>query len=136
MHFFRTIPIGAPDRPHDNDIERTWMGDSIGWWDGDAFVIDTVGLKEWMFDASLDLGGVGESRWHSDALHLTERLRFSDPTTVLYTVTIDDPKIFTAPWSQEFGMKLHPTWKIFEFVCEENNRCQGGQCAESEGQKK
>jgi len=136
MHFFRAIPIGAPNRPHDKDIERTWMGDSIGWWDGDTFVIDTVGLKEWMFDASLDLGGNGEARWHSDALHFTERLRFADPVTVSYTVTIDDPKIFTAPWSQEFGMKLHPTWKIFEFVCEENNRCQGGQCAESEGQKK
>ena len=60
----------------------------------------------------------------------------ADPVTVSYTVTVDDPKIFTAPWSQEFGMKLHPTWKIFEFVCEENNRCQGGQCADSVGQKK
>jgi len=112
----------------------SWMGHSNARWDGDTFVIDTVGLKEWMFDASLDLSG--GARWHSDALHFTERLRFNDPTTVSYTVTIDDPKIFTAPWSQEFGMKLHPTWKIFEFVCEENNRCQGGQCAESEGQKK
>jgi hypothetical protein len=134
MHFFRPIPIGAPNRPHDKSIEPTWMGDSIGWWDGDTFVIDTVSLKEWMFDASLDLSG--GARWHSDALHVTERLRFTDPTTVSYTVTMDDPKIFTAPWSQEFGMKLHPTWKIFEFVCEENNRCQGGQCVESEGQKK
>ena len=134
MHFFRAIPIGAPNRPHDRNIDLTWMGDSIGWWDGDTFVIDTVGLKEWMFDASLDL--TGGARWHSDALHFTERLRFTDPTTVSYTVTIDDPKIFTAPWNQEFGMKRHPTWKIFEFVCEENNRCEGGQCADSEGQKK
>lgn len=136
MHFFRVIPIGAPNRPHDTDVELTWMGDSIGWWEGDAFVIDTIGLKEWMLDASLDLGVGREGKWHSDALHVIERLRLTDSTTVSYTVTIDDPKIFTAPWSQQFGMKLHPTWKIFEFVCEENNRCQGGQCVESEAQKK
>ena len=135
MHFFRVIPIGAPSRPHASDVELTWMGDSIGWWDGDTFVIDTVGLKEWMLDATLDVGGGREGRWHSDALHVVERLRFTSATDVSYGVTIDDPKVFTAPWNQEFAMKLHPTWKIFEFVCEENNRCQGGQCAASEAQK-
>lgn len=135
MHFFRAIPIGAPNRPHDPDVELTWMGDSIGWWDGDTLVIDTIGLKEWMLDATLDIGGGREGRWHSDALHVIERLRFTDPTTVAYAVTIDDPKVFTAPWSQQFGMKLHPTWKILEFVCEENNRCQGGQCEPSGAQK-
>ena len=132
MHFFRTIPIGAPNRPHDRDVELTWMGDSIGWWEADTFVIDTIGIKEWMLDASLDLGGGTEAKWHSDALHLIERVSFVDPTSVSYKVTIDDPKIFTAPWSQDFQMKLHPTWKIFEFVCEENNRCPGGHCVQSD----
>jgi len=127
MHFFRTIPIGAPNRPHDPDVELTWMGDPIGWWEGDTFVIDTVGIKAWMLDASLDLSG--EAKWHSDALHLVERVTFTDAATASYKVTVDDPKIFTAPWSQDFQMKLHPTWKIFEFVCEENNRCPGGNCS-------
>jgi len=49
--------------------------------------------------------------------------------------TIDDPKIFTRPWSQTFQMKLHPTWALLEQVCEENNRCQGGNCTPSESQK-
>jgi len=129
MHFFRTIPIGTPNRPHSEwDHENTWMGDSIGWWDGDTFVIDTVGLKEWVLDATHGQNGVG-SRWHSDALHVIERLTFTDPTTVAYQVIIDDPKIFTAKWSQDFGMKLHPTWKVYEYVCEENNRCEGGKCS-------
>jgi hypothetical protein len=135
MHFFRAIPIGAPNRLHDNEGELTWMGDSIGWWEGDTFIIDTTGLKQWILDASLDTTGGSTSHWHSDALHVVERLSFVDPTTVSYKVTIDDPKIWTVPWSQDFRMKLHPTWKILEFVCEENNRCQGGHCTESEVQK-
>ena len=79
-----------------------------------------------MLDASFDLAGGGH--WHSDAAHVVERLKFIDPTLVSYNVTIDDPKIFAAPWSQDFQMRLHPTWKLFENVCEENNRCQGGNC--------
>jgi len=133
MHFFRVIPIGASNRAHDKNVESTWMGDSIGWWDGDTFVIDTIGLKEWMLDASFDLAG--EGHWHSDAAHVVERLKFIDPTLVSYNVTIDDPKIFAAPWSQDFQMRLHPTWKLFENVCEENNRCIGGKCAQSEVQR-
>ncbi len=135
MHFFRVIPIGRANRPHDSDIEPTFMGDSIGWWDGDTLVIDTVGLREWMMDATLDQSANREARWHSDALHVVERLRVTSPTDVAYTMTIDDPKVFTAPWSQDFAMKRHATWKIFEFVCEENNRCQGGKCAASEAQR-
>jgi hypothetical protein len=134
MHFFRVIPIGAPNRAHDPDVEPTWMGDSIGWWEDDIFVIDTIGLKEWMLDATTAASG-GHDRWHSDALHTVERLRFTDPSTVAYTITIDDPKVFTKPFSQQFGMKRHPTWKILEFVCEENNRCEGGKCVTSEVQK-
>jgi hypothetical protein len=132
MHFFRVIPTDG--RPHDKNIELTWMGDSVGKWDGDTLVIDTIGLKEWMFDATHSQDGEG-SRWHSDDLHMVERLRFTDPTTVSYQVTIDDPKVFAAPWTQDFGMKRHPTWKLLEFVCEENNRCEGGVCTEADVQK-
>src|SRR5215475_8984388 len=45
-----------------------------------------------------------------------------------YEITIDDPKVFTRPWSQTFEMKLYPTWSLPEQVCEENNHCQGGNC--------
>src|SRR5262245_20168130 len=104
MHFFRVIPTDG--RPHRKDEEPTWMGQSIGKWEEDTFVIDTVDFKEWVLDATHTEKG---SRWHSDALHMIERLRYIDPMTVSYQVTIDDPKIFTAPWTQEFQMKLHPT---------------------------
>jgi hypothetical protein len=130
MHFFRTIPTDG--RPHPKDVEPTWMGDSVARWDGDTLVIDTIGLKEWVLDATHDENG---SRWHSDALHLIERLRYIDPMTVSYQVTVDDPKIFTAPWSEDYQMKLHPTWRLYEFVCEENDRCSGGKCSVSDAQK-
>ena len=75
MHFFRVIPFGEPNRPHATDIEPTYMGTSIAWWEGDTLVIDTVGLTEWVLDAyhSAD----GGSRRHSDQLHMVERLSFT-----------------------------------------------------------
>lgn len=124
MHFFRVIPI---NKPHPADVDSTFMGDAVAKWEGDTLVIDTIGLREWTLAAS--------SQWHSDALHTVERLRFVDPTTVSYEIVIDDSKLFTKPWSQEFQMKLHPTWRLLEQVCEENNRCETGTCSPSEEQK-
>ena len=133
MHFFRVIPIGAPNRPHAADTEPTYMGDSIAWWEGDTLVIDTVSLKEWMLDAyHPDDGG---SRWHSDRAHVVERIKFTDRMNASYDVTIDDPAIFTAPWVENWSMQRKPTWKIFEFVCDDNDRCRGGKCTASDAQK-
>ena len=73
---------------------------------------------------------------HRYQLHVIERLHYVDPNLVAYDMTIDDPKIFTAPWTQNFQMKFHPTWKVFEFVCEENNRCEAGKCSVSDVQQK
>lgn len=124
MHFFRVIPI---NKPHPKEVDLTYMGDAVAKWEGDTLVIDTIGLREWTLAAS--------NQWHSDALHTVERLHHIDPTTVSYEITVDDPKIFSKPWSQEFQMKLHPTWSIYEQVCEENNRCEGGKCTPSDSQK-
>ena len=129
QHQPRVIPIGAPNRPHSPDLEKTWYGESLGWWEGDTFVIDTTGMKEWWWDASHM-----PTKWHSDQFHMVERLTWTDPMTVSYKITFDDPKIFTRPWTQDFGMKLHPSWKILEFVCEENNRCRAGNCTKSDAQ--
>jgi len=133
MHFFRVIPFGAPNRPHAADIEPTYMGDSIAWWEDDTLVIDTVGLNEWLLDAYHPEDG--GSRWHSDKIHVVERIKFTDGTNATYDVTIDDPAIFEAPWVENWTMQLKPTWKIFEFVCDDNDRCRGGNCTDSDAQK-
>src|SRR2546428_673573 len=76
-----------------------------------------------------------EVLYHSDALHVIERFTPTAPDTIGYQLTYDDPKIFTKPWTTNWQMKLHPTWKLFEQECEENNRCEGGKCSLSDAQK-
>lgn len=133
MHFFRTIPIGEPNRPHAVISENTYMGDSIAWWEDSTLVIDTIGLKAWVLDAFHPADG--SSRWHSDQAHVVERITVTDAMNANYDVTIDDPAIFTAPWHQPWQMQRKPNWKLFEFICEENNRCEGGVCAASDVQQ-
>jgi len=133
MHFFRVIPFGAPNRAHAEDIEPTYMGDSIAWWDGDTLVIDTVRLNRWLLDAYHPEDG--GSRWHSDQAHVVERITFTDRLNASYDVTIDDPAIFTGPWVENWSMQMKPTWKIFEFVCDDNDRCRAGKCTDSDAQK-
>jgi len=126
MHFFRHIPLGEPNRAHAPVFENTYMGDSIAWFDGDSLVIDTVGLREWLLDAfHPEAGG---SRWHSADTHVVERLTYTDGSNVNYEVTIDDPSTFTTPWTQPWAMQRKQTWKLFEFICEDNNRCEAGVC--------
>ena len=71
---------------------------------------------------------------HTEALRTTERLRRTDADTISYEFTVDDPKIFTKPWSVQWEMKRHPEWDkigLYEMVCNENNRCEGGKCRDS-----
>jgi len=133
MHFFRVIPFGPPNRAHAPVDEPTYMGDSIAWWEDDTLVIDTIGLNEWLLDAYHPEDG--GSRWHSDQAHVVERIGYTDRSNASYDVTIDDPAIFQAPWVEKWQMQLKPNWKILEFVCDDNDRCRGGNCIESDAQK-
>ena len=74
------------------DPQPSWLGYSVGKWEGDTFVVDTIGIndKTWMDNAG---------RPHSDALHTTERYRRRDFGTMDVTLTIDDPKAYTRPWT-------------------------------------
>ncbi len=128
-NFSRIIPLDG--RPHPENVELTWGGHSVGHWEGDTLVIDTVGLKEWWLGNPHPRG----SLWHSDALHVIERLRWIGPRVVSYDVTIDDPLYFTQPWSEAFHMVLHPTWELLEFVCNENDRCRAGNCEAADVQQ-
>lgn len=128
MRMTRLIPLDG--RPHHQGIEPTYFGDSIGHWDGDTLVIDSTNFKRWSLD-DYYYQNRNEYRMHSDAFHTIERLRYINDKTISYNLTVDDPKIFSKPWSQEFTMTYKPEWDkvgLYEFVCEENNRCPGGQC--------
>jgi len=130
----RVIPTDG--RPHREGIEPTYYGDSVGRWEDDTLVIESVNFKEWILD-DYHYTDPTKSRWHSDALRTVERLS-RDGDTLNYQITIDDPKIFTRPFSQDFTLTLRPDWNelgLLEYVCEENNRCEGGNCTPSDAQQ-
>ena len=107
-HYQRLIYTNR--REHPKDLDLSWMGDSIGRWEGKTLVVDTVGLndKTW-------LDQVGHP--HSTALHVVERLRRVDHETLVDDITIDDPKAYTKAWGGELVYKLRPGWHLIEYIC-------------------
>ena len=110
-HFVRFIDLER--RQHPKDLSPSWMGDSIGHWEGDTLVVDTVGLndKTW-------LDQVGHP--HSDALHVIERVRRPDHDTLVDDITIDDPKAYVKPWTGQQVFTLKRGWHLLEYICEDN----------------
>ncbi len=106
--------IYTDGRPHDEFLDPPlWMGDSIGKWEGDTLVIDVIGFndKTW-------LDRVGHP--HSDALHVTERLRRVDHDTLTDDITIEDPKAYTKTWTAQTTFQLKPGLSLdWEGVCEQ-----------------
>jgi hypothetical protein len=103
------------NRQHLKDLDPTYSGDSVGKWEGDTLVVDTIGLKDstWVDNAGLP---------HSEAMRVIERIRRTDHDTLVDDVTIEDPMAFTKPITAERVYKLKPGWEIQEFVCTENNK--------------
>ncbi|HMD36501.1 MAG TPA: hypothetical protein VKH42_16100, partial [Vicinamibacterales bacterium] len=113
MHLIRRIPTDG--RGHPADLDATFMGDSVGKWEGDTLVVDAVGFndKTWVDT---------EGHQHSDALHVVEKYRRTGPDTIAYDVTIDDPKTYRQPWTSSRALTRHADWSLKEYVCEENNK--------------
>ena len=105
--------IWVDGRSHPKDLNPSYMGHSIGKWDGDTLVVDTVGFndKTW-----LDR----EGRRHSEDLHLIERLHRITYHTLQNDLTIIDPKTFTKPWNTRITFELRPDWEILEHTCADN----------------
>jgi hypothetical protein len=126
----RIIPLDG--RPHRKGLEPMFYGDPVGHWEGDTLVVETTNFKRWGLDDYYYTNNK-EYRMHSDALKVIEHISWKDPKTLAYAMTIDDPKTFTQPWTQNFTMASKPEWDsagLFEYVCEENNRCPGGKCSQ------
>jgi len=124
----RVIPLDG--RKHREDIEPSFYGDPVGHWDGDTLVIETTNFKRWGLDDYF-YTDPNQYRMHSDALKTIERISWKNRNQLSYILTIDDPKIFTKAWAQEFSITSKPEWDaagLYEYVCEENNRCPGGKC--------
>jgi len=87
------------NKPHSEVPDLSWFGESIGRWEGDTLVVDSVGFKE-----STWLDGIGHP--HSEDLHIVERIRRTDAETLVFDFTFDDPKAYTKPWDSELTFKL------------------------------
>jgi hypothetical protein len=109
--------IFTDGRPHDTTLGPLWMGDSIGHWEGDTLVADTVNFndKTW-------LDRIGHP--HSDALHIGERFRRKDQAHLELDITIEDPKAYTKPWTTHIEFSLRPKWTLAEQFCEDEESFQ------------
>ncbi len=106
----RTIPIGSSEEsPSD-----TWMGWSVGRWDGDTLVVDVTSfIDQTWFDRA--------GNFHSDALHVVERYTPIAQNVIDYEVTIEDPKVFSRPWKMRMPLyrRLEQNAQLQEYNCVE-----------------
>jgi hypothetical protein len=106
--------IFTDGRPHPEDVTPTYMGHSIGKWDGDTLVVDTVGFNEKTW---LDRDGIP----HSDQLHIVERFHRTDRDNMVVDLDIQDPKALLKPWDTQLNFQLKPEWDLEELACTDNN---------------
>jgi hypothetical protein len=111
-HTFRTVYMDG--RSHPDNLSPSNYGHSIGWWDGDTLVIDTVGYNE---DFWLDRSGLP----HTEQLHTVERFNRINKNTIEYKITIDDPGAYTASYDGGFNLSYNENQELFEYVCQQAN---------------
>ncbi|HLK48302.1 MAG TPA: hypothetical protein VKT49_09215 [Bryobacteraceae bacterium] len=112
MNSQRVIPINAR---HPDDLEPSFMGDSVGRWDGDTLVVDVTSFndKTWL---------IGAGTFHTESLHVTERYNMADRDMINYEATMEDPKVLTKPWVYRTTIMRREGTRLREYECEENNQ--------------
>lgn len=113
LHSYRQIFMDGRELP--KDPNPTWMGYSVGHWEGDALVVNSSGFVE---NNWLDNGG----HPGTEAMKLTEKFRRKDFGHFDVEVTIDDPKAYTKPWTVTLSFTLTPDTDLIEYVCSENEK--------------
>jgi hypothetical protein len=112
IHESRVVPLDG--RPHPNPAIRTYLGDSRGHWEGDTLVVETTNF--------LDRTGVGmNGTGASEALKITERFQRTSDTMINYSVTINDPMTWTAPFTISYDLGRDDRYGMFEYACHEGN---------------
>lgn len=121
-HNYRVIPLSGSHPPPDIQL---WQGDSRGRWEENTLVVDVANFtdKTWIVGEAGGEGMAGGS-FHSPALHMVERFTVVDENNIDYEATVEDPFVFTRPWTMAFGVwKRAPDgYENFEYACHEGNR--------------
>ena len=97
-----------------DDPDPTFHGTSVGRWEGDTLVVDTVGFAP--------ITQIANGVPHSDKMRILERFRLADPDTMTIETTITDPEALTMPYTSSRTLRRHRDWTLAEYICEENNR--------------
>jgi len=122
-HTFRTIYTDGRPHPTGKDLDaiRSFYGHSIGKWEGDTFVIDTVGYNDRFW---IDRGDSANTAFvHTPQLHTIERLTRTSANNIRYELTIDDPGAYTKTWTvNPYAVTLQPQEELFEYICQDNNQ--------------
>ena len=111
--WFTVVPIDGRPHPKDAMDNPSWFGNSVGHWEGDTLVIDTIGVNGYTM---LDY-----SHPHSTQLHLIQRFTRKDFGHMEYEMIVDDPKTYKTPIKNQRTFVLKPNWETMEYSCEENN---------------
>ncbi len=112
VHDARIVRMNAE---HRDGAMRTHLGDSVGRWEGDTLVIDTINFK----------AGSGQGRGGTENLRVEERFTALGDGNLLYRFTVDDPSVWTAPWTGEYVWRKTED-KVYEYACHEGNYSMGG----------
>ena len=106
--------IYTDGRPLPDDPDLNFHGTSIGRWEGDTLVVETIGFSP--------LTELARNVSHSGQMRIVERFRLADPDTMTIETTITDPGVLRAPYTSTRSLRRHRNWTIAEYICEENNR--------------
>jgi hypothetical protein len=111
--WFHAFPTDG--RPMPKDPDPTWFGTTIGHWEGDKLVTESVS-----FNGFTMLDTLGHP--HSQYMKVGQTFEYANPNQIAYTITIDDPKAYSKPFTNDRIFNYRPDWQLMEYSCEENNK--------------
>ena len=114
-HIWREIYMDGRAHPQGDALNPTYLGHSVGRWDGDTLVVDVVGFNEGTW---IDYFG----HPHTDLLHVVERFSRPEKNTLHFEATIDDPGAYAKPWTVAWNVPWDASGELKEYICQENNR--------------
>jgi len=115
IHSFRQIFLDGREHPPHEELDPTWYGHSVGHWEGDTLVVDTVGFNDRFW---FDFAG----HPHTEQLHVVERYTRTDYGTLENVTRIEDPGAYAKPFTIRYEARLRPGWDLMEYICNENNQ--------------
>jgi hypothetical protein len=120
IHAARIIPTDG--RKHLPSHLRFWDGDSVGHWEGNTLVVDVTNYNGRGWIATNAASGRMRGVLQSDALHVVERFTPVSANSIHYQVTVDDPKMYTRPWTLAIPLERDDEYRFYEYACQEGNQ--------------